>query len=79
MEMMDTNKTISFLERIILFECKKQYTDIDVDLVAECVDFLLELEGTTINIEKMEKAKDELVVSMKHNHFIGDDNMVTFE
>ena len=47
------------LMAIILLETSKSFKEMDSDLVSECVDFLMELEGT----EKLSKAEIERRVS----------------
>jgi len=51
------NKLLS----IILLENKKDYTEIDTDLIDECVSFLLELEGKERLTETEIKKKIEKI------------------
>ena len=53
------------LMAIILLETSKDYKEMDSDLVTECVDFLMELEGK----EKLTKKEIEQRVNAKGYSF----------
>ncbi len=61
---LDKQEIICLLEKIILIECDKYYKDMDADLVSECVDFLLELQGVALDKEKVEKGRNKVIELM---------------
>lgn len=62
---MDKQEIICLLKKIVLIECNKYYKDMDADLVSECVEFLLELQGIEIDKEKVDKGRDKVIDLMK--------------
>ena len=56
------------LRNIIFLESSKPYKDIDSDLIKECVDFLMEIEGNEkLSQEQIEKARERFLDSAKSN------------
>ena len=56
---------------VILLEISKDYKEMDSDLVTECVDFLMELEG------KERLTKEEIEQKVENIPFIATDNIYT--
>lgn len=50
----DEYRLLEALELLLFEECSKPYTQIDVDYVIECVNFILELKGKDIILTEEE-------------------------